>query len=468
MTDVDVLSSPAALRELWERCLNFLSSEIANDKYVAWIKPLHPKSRDGRLVLIAPNRFIVEWVNEHFLAKIKDTLDDLSENTLPPISVEVGNPAELLLDNNTETPETNGADTKPTTSRTTINFSKSTAPTHSNLNRQFTFDNFVKGKSNELAYAAAKQVADNAGKVYNPLFIYGGVGLGKTHLMHGIGNHILNKQQDAKVLYLHSERFVADMIKALQRNAMNEFKRYYRSVNCLLIDDIQFFAGKERSQEEFFHTFNTLIDEQQQIVLTCDRYPKEIEGLEERLQSRFGWGLTIAIEPPELDTRVAILKKKAHQTHMNLPDDVALFIAQHIQSNVRELEGALKRVIANAHFTGQTITVDFTREALKDLLTLQAKLVTVANIQKTTAEYYKIKVADLLSKRRNRSIARPRQIAMYLSKELTHHSLPEIGEAFGGRDHTTVLHACRKVKEMLTTLLDVQDDVKTLKRILSA
>ena len=312
------------------------------------------------------------------------------------------------------------------------------------------------------------QVAQNPGQAYNPLFLYGGVGLGKTHLAHSMGNYIRSQNPDAKILYLHSERFVADMIKALQRNEMDNFKRFYRSINCLLIDDIQFFANKERSQEEFFHTFNYLLDDKQQIVLTCDRYPKEIKGLEERLQSRFGWGLTVAIEPPELETRVAILMSKAQQISTHLPHEVAFFIAKHIQSNVRELEGALKRVLANAQFTGQKLSVDVAKEALKDLLALQAKLVTIENIQKTVAEYYKIKVADLLSKRRNRSVARPRQLAMLLAKELTSHSLPEIGDSFGGRDHTTVLHACRKMKELLTTNLDIQEDHRNLVRILSA
>ncbi len=312
------------------------------------------------------------------------------------------------------------------------------------------------------------QVAQNPGQAYNPLFLYGGVGLGKTHLAQAMGNLIRSQNPDAKIVYLHSERFVADMIKALQRNEMDNFKRFYRSINCLLIDDIQFFANKERSQEEFFHTFNYLLDDKQQIVLTCDRYPKEIKGLEERLQSRFGWGLTVAIEPPELETRVAILMSKAEQIKVALPHEVAFFIAKHIQSNVRELEGALKRVIANAQFTGQPLSVDIAKEALKDLLALQAKLVTIDNIQRTVAEYYKIKVADLLSKRRNRSIARPRQLAMMLSKELTSHSLPEIGDNFGGRDHTTVLHACRKMKELLSTNLDIQEDYRNLARILSA
>ena len=335
------------------------------------------------------------------------------------------------------------------------------------LNESFTFKTFVEGKSNQLAHAAAQQVAENAGGSYNPLFIYGGVGLGKTHLMHAVGNYLQQKNGSAKVLYVHSERFVQDMVKALQLNAINEFKRFYRGLDALLIDDIQFFAGKERSQEEFFHTFNALLEGGQQMILTCDRYPKEITGLEERLKSRFGWGLTVAVEPPELETRVAILMKKAEQSGMNLPDDAAFFIAQKIRSNVRELEGALKRVAANARFTGSQITLPFIKESLKDLLALQDKQVSVENIQRTVAEYYKIKMADLLSKRRTRSIARPRQVAMALSKELTNHSLPEIGDVFGGRDHTTVLHACRKIKELQETNADVREDYKNLLRSLT-
>ena len=331
----------------------------------------------------------------------------------------------------------------------------------------YTFDTFVEGKSNQLAHAAAKQVSDNPGGSYNPLFIYGGVGLGKTHLMHAVGNYLQTKNKNARVLYVHSERFVQDMVKALQLGAINEFKRFYRSLDALLIDDIQFFAGKERSQEEFFHTFNALLEGGQQMILTCDRYPKEIAGLEERLKSRFGWGLTVAVEPPELETRVAILMKKAEQTGMNLPDDAAFFIAQKIRSNVRELEGALKRVAANAQFTGSEITLPFIKESLKDLLALQDKQVSVENIQRTVAEYYKIKMSDLLSKRRTRSIARPRQVAMALSKELTNHSLPEIGELFGGRDHTTVLHACRKIKELQESSADVREDYKNLLRLLT-
>lgn len=446
---------------LWEKCLDYLQAEISPQQFNTWIRPLHVvESQPNNILLLAPNRFVLDWINKQFLTRINELMSELSDQTPPMISLEIGSkttkkvPAEIDTSNNT--------------TKTKISFGKPNAPTHSNINPQFNFDNFVEGKSNQLARAAAMQVAQNPGQAYNPLFLYGGVGLGKTHLIHAMGNHILRQNPNAKVLYLHSERFVADMIKALQRNAMNEFKRYYRSANALLIDDIQFFAGKDRSQEEFFHTFNALLDSQQQIVLTCDRYPKEITGLEERLQSRFGWGLTVAIEPPDLETRVAILMTKAEQVKANLPPEVAFFIAKNIQSNVRELEGALKRVIANSHFTGQTITIDFTREALKDLLTLQAKLITIENIQRIVAEYYKVKVSDLLSKRRNRSIARPRQIAMSLAKELTNHSLPEIGDAFSGRDHTTVLHACRKIKELLATTLDVQEDWKNLLRILSA
>jgi chromosomal replication initiator protein len=335
------------------------------------------------------------------------------------------------------------------------------------LNPNFTFEAFVEGKSNQLAHAAAKQVAQNTGGSYNPLFIYGGVGLGKTHLMHAVGNAIVQYKPDAKVVYLHSERFVADMVKALQLNAINEFKRYYRSVDALLIDDIQFFAGKERSQEEFFHTFNALLEGRQQIILTCDRYPKDIDGLEERLKSRFGWGLTVAVEPPELETRVAILMKKADQEGIDLPHEAAFFVAQKIRSNVRELEGALKRVIANAEFTGAAITLPFIKESLKDLLASHEKQVSIDNIQRVVADYYKLKVSDLLSKRRTRSIARPRQLAMALSKELTNHSLPEIGDAFGGRDHTTVLHACRKIRELTESNPEIREDYNSLFRSLT-
>ena len=336
-----------------------------------------------------------------------------------------------------------------------------------NLVAGYTFDTFVEGKSNQLALAAANQVAENPGGAYNPLFLYGGVGLGKTHLMHAVGNALKAHKPGARIVYLHSERFVADMVKALQLNAISDFKRYYRSVDALLIDDIQFFAKKDRSQEEFFHTFNALLESGQQMILTCDRYPKEIEGLEERLKSRFGWGLTVAVEPPDLETRVAILMNKAHQARLDLPPEAAFFIAQRIRSNVRELEGALKRVIASANFTRRAVSVELVKESLKDLLALQDKQVSLDNIQRTVAEYYKIKVADLNSRRRNRSVARPRQVAMALAKELTNYSLPEIGDSFGGRDHTTVLHACRKIKELRETSSDIHEDYKNLLRLLT-
>jgi len=332
---------------------------------------------------------------------------------------------------------------------------------------EFTFDSFVEGKSNQLAKAAAVQVAGNPGRSYNPLFIYGGVGLGKTHLMHAVANKIKERNADARIAYVHSERFVSDMVKALQHNTINDFKTAYRTLDALMIDDIQFFAKKDRSQEEFFHTFNALLESQQQVILTCDRYPKEVDGLEERLKSRFGWGLTVAIEPPELETCVAILMSKAAIANVDLPEEVAFFVAKRIRSNVRELEGALKRMVATSHFTGRAITLEFTKEALRDLLALQEKLVTVENIQKTVAEYYKIRIADLLSKRRSRSIARPRQVAMALAKELTNYSLPEIGDAFGGRDHTTVLHACRRVKELRESERRIGEDYMNLLRTLA-
>jgi chromosomal replication initiator protein len=338
----------------------------------------------------------------------------------------------------------------------------------SNVNPEYTFENFVEGKSNQYARAAAIQVANNPGKSYNPLFLYGGTGLGKTHLTHAVGNGILANKPDAKIVYMHSERFVQDMVKALQNNAIEEFKRFYRSVDALLIDDIQFFANKDRSQEEFFHTFNALLEGNQQIILTSDRYPKEIDGVEDRLKSRFGWGLTVIIEPPELETRVAILNRKAHECNVRLPTEVSFFMAKRLRSNVRELEGALNRVVANANFSGRPITIDFVRDALRDLLALQDKLVTIENIQKTVADYYKIKVADILSKRRSRSVARPRQVAMALAKELTNHSLPEIGNAFGGRDHTTVIHAVRKVVQLRNESHDIKEDYKNLIRTLSS
>jgi chromosomal replication initiator protein len=431
---------------IWEKCLEHLQDEVSAPQFNMLLRPLQAEIKGATLLLFAPNRFVLDNVTEKFLPRINEILQESGEDNILQASLEVG---EKQLDLRQK--KSAGAKTAHV----------------SHINTNFVFDNFVEGKSNQLARAAAIQVGGNAGQAYNPLFIYGGVGLGKTHLMHAAGNLMLKNNPAAKVLYLHSERFVADMVRALQRNAIEDFKRFYRSLDALLIDDIQFFAGKERSQEEFFHTFNALLDAKQQVILTCDKYPKEIEGLEERLKSRFGWGLTVAIEPPELETRVAILISKAERSNVELPHEAAFFIAKHIQSNVRELEGALKRVIATAHFTGKAITLDFAKEALRDLLTLQAKLVTIENIQKTVAEYYKVKVADLLAKRRSRSIARPRQLAMMLAKELTNHSLPEIGDLFGGRDHTTVLHACRKIKELVSLDVDIAEDYRNLLRILS-
>jgi len=453
---------------VWEKCIGSLEAEFSDQQINTWIRPLQAELKDDTLFLFAPNRFVLDWVNDKFLNQINSILNDITDKS-PHVILQIGN-SKVNQDDKDEGPgssKSSDASHKRVEPLISSNYKKESAVKQSNLNSNFTFENFVEGKSNQLARAAAQQVAENPGQAYNPLFLYGGVGLGKTHLMHAVGNLILKLKPNANVLYLHSERFVAEMVKALQNNAMNEFKRFYRSLDALLIDDIQFFAKKDRSQEEFFHTFNALLEGQQQIILTCDRYPKEINGLEERLKSRFGWGLTVAIEPPELETRVAILMNKAEQSNITLAYEVAFFIAKRIRSNVRELEGALKRVIANAHFTGKPITLEFVKESLRDLLSLQDRLVSIDNIQKTVAEYYKIKVSDLLSKRRSRSIARPRQMAMALSKELTNHSLPEVAEVFGGRDHTTVLHACRKIKELIESNNDISEDYTNLLRILT-
>ena len=444
---------------LWQRCIDYLENELSPQQFNTWIRPLHAVEEGETLRLLAPNRFVLDWVNERFFGQISEIITGLKQESPPQVVLQVGTATALAP----RTPQEPSEPVPAAGFRRKGDNSRSP----SNLRPEFTFDSFVEGKSNQLARAASIQIAENPGVAYNPLFIYGGVGLGKTHLMHAVGNMMLKKNPSSQIIYLHSERFVADMVKALQHNAINEFKRYYRSVDALLIDDIQFFAGKERSQEEFFHTFNALLEGHQQIILTCDRYPKEVEGLEERLKSRFGWGLTVAIEPAELETRVAILMSKAVQMNTELSPEVAFFIAKRIRSNIRELEGALRRVVANAKFTGHSITLDFTKEALKDLLALQDKLVTIENIQKTVADYYKIRVADILSVRRSRSVARPRQLAMALAKELTNHSLPEIGDAFGGRDHTTVLHACRKVQQLRDQENRMREDYVNLLRTLT-
>ncbi|MCZ6911509.1 MAG: chromosomal replication initiator protein DnaA [Proteobacteria bacterium] len=445
------------LSPLWNSCVQQLENDLPEQQFNTWIRPLQAIEKNGVLQLLAPNRFVVDWVNTHFIERIREILRDRQPDACPQVMLGVGSRSQ------TAPAEKMGSGGERPTAQPAM------MPTlGSRLNGDYTFETFVEGKSNQLAKAASIQVAANVGRAYNPLLIYGGVGLGKTHLMHAIGNTMIANNPGARVAYVHSERFVGDMVKALQHNRINQFKRAYRSLNALLIDDIQFFAGKERSQEEFFHTFNALLEGQQQVILTCDRYPKEVSGLEERLKSRFGWGLTVAIEPPELETSVAILMSKAAQENIDLPEEVAFFIAGRIRSNVRELEGALRRVAANSRFTGQAITLEFARDALRDLLAIQERLVTVENIQKTVAEYYKIRLADMLSKRRSRSIARPRQIAMSLAKELTSHSLPEIGDLFGGRDHTTVLHACRKIKQLRESENRVAEDYQNLLRTMNS
>ena len=503
----------------WQRCVDHLKEELPSQQFNTWIRPLQAEFSAEGLTLFAPNRFVQDWVKDKFYTRICELVQRQSGGESFDVFLEVGKrhpedsstrytqsnitPSVVEQSRPIEKPEQSFAGKRLDGEAIKLSHSRSDAEAGSiesaeaklqsvtmptkrsgsarsmeliiegklrhkgSLNPENTFDNFIEGKSNQLARAAAIQVADNPGGAYNPLFIYGGVGLGKTHLMHAIGNSMLARKPNARVVYLHSETFVATMVTALQLNAINEFKRYYRSVDALLIDDIQFFAGKERSQEEFFHTFNALLEGGQQIILTSDKYHKEINGLEERLKSRFGWGLSVAVEPPELETRAAILINKAAQSNIELPGDAAMFIAQRLRSHVRELEGALKKVIIHANFVGRRIDLDLVREALRDLFALHEKLVSIDNIQRSVAEYYKIKMADMLSKRRNRSVARPRQVAMSLAKELTNHSLPEIGDAFGGRDHTTVLHACKQIKKLRGSSQDLAEDYNNLLRALA-
>ncbi|MBK1722074.1 chromosomal replication initiator protein DnaA [Thiocystis violacea] len=444
--------------DVWDQCVRHLKGELTSAEFNTWILPLQARVDGSQLRLLAPNRFVLDWTHKHYEQRLLQLCADYSKGVVSQIRFEVG-----AFDRATETGQ-GGSD--PGSGNTGPELQQRRAS--ANLNADFTFDTFVEGKSNQLARAASMQIAQNPGTAYNPLFIYGGVGLGKTHLMHAVGNVILASNPGSRVIYLHSERFVAEMIKALQHNRIDEFKKTYRSVNALLIDDVQFFAGKERSQEEFFHTFNALFESRQQIVLSSDRFPKEVVGLEERLRSRFGWGLTVSIDPPDLETSVAILHCKATQLGIELPEDVAFFVGRRIRSNVRELEGALRRLVANAQFTGKPITLEFSKHALRDVLAAQDKQVSIENIQKTVAEYFKLRTSDLLSAKRSRSLARPRQIAMALAKELTKHSLPEIGSAFGGRDHTTVLHATRKIKSLRESDAGVEEDYKNLLRILNA
>ncbi len=441
---------------LWHHCLRHLESEVPEQQFNTWVRPLQAVEREGELQLLAPNRFVVSWIEKNLFARIEELAGVAGGGGSARVTLEVGTRRDevpVLEPRNVPVSEGKARNPQVISSR---------------LNPDFTFASFVEGKSNQLARAAAVQVGENPGRAYNPLFIYGGVGLGKTHLMHAVGNQIRERNPAARVAYVHSERFVSEMVRALQHNTINEFKQTYRTLDALLIDDIQFFAGKTQSQEEFFHTFNALLEGQQQIILSCDRYPKEVTGLEERLKSRFGWGLTVAVEPPELETCVAILMSKAQAANADLPEDVAFFVAKRIRSNVRELEGALKSVLATSRFTGRPVSLELAREALKDLLAAQERLVTIENIQKTVAEYFKIRVADLLSKRRSRSIARPRQVAMALARELTNHSLPELGDAFGGRDHTTVMHACDRVKDLRAIERRADEDYLNLLRILTS
>ena len=448
----------------WGECKKTLERDLPVEEYSTWIAPLTLEQNNGSNPLsysvLAPNKFISDWVEDNYGTTIKERLSAITSNRDLNLNFEI------FVDYQDKNFSANSEE-----SETTVSLSAKEeevrAPQKNNLIENFTFETFVEGKSNHIALAASRQIGDGLKNSYNPLFIYGGVGLGKTHLMHAVGNEILRKDPSKKIAYVHSEKFVSDMVKSLQLGAINEFKQYYRSLDALLIDDIQFFAKKEQSQEELFHTFNSLLEKGSQMILTCDRYPKEIDGLEDRLKSRLGWGLPVVIEPPELETRVAILLTKAQSMNHELEEESAFFIAQKVRSNVRELEGALKRVMANSNFTGRPISVDLIKDSLKDLLAIQARQVSVENIQKTTAEYYNIKMSDILSKRRSRSVARPRQMAMFLAKELTNYSLPEIGESFGGRDHTTVIHACKKINELRAFNLDIEEDYRKLLRVLT-
>jgi chromosomal replication initiator protein len=442
-------------RDLWAQCLRYLQAEVSEQEFNLWVRPLQADLDAGVLKLWAPNRFVLDWVTHNLLSRIEALLNREAANDPPTVQLEVGSKAQA---------QPNSSPAAGTSPRAA---SPPAAVVGGRILPESTFDTFVEGKSNQIAKAAARQVAENPGRTYNPLFIYGGVGLGKTHLMHAIANEIKRHQPNARIAYVHSEGFVGDMVRAIQRNRMAEFKQAYRTLDALLIDDIQFFAGKDHSQEEFFHTFNALLEGQRQIVMTADKVPKDVHGIEERLRSRFSWGLTAAIDSPDLETCVAILNNKAESADIRLPAEVAFFIAKLVRSNVRELEGALRRVAANAQFTNQAISIELAKEALRDLIALKDRLITIENIQKTVAEYYSMRVADLHSKKRNRAISRPRQVAMALTRELTSHSLPEIGDAFGGRDHTTVLHACERVRELKLEDRRILDDFNNLLKTLT-
>ncbi|MCE2999525.1 MAG: chromosomal replication initiator protein DnaA [Betaproteobacteria bacterium] len=441
------------MNDFWQHCISAFEQELGQQQFLTWIQPLQCAIEGSRVSVIAPNGFVQRWVRDRFQARITELA---RERLGAEARVEF-----VLARRQIEMPAAKAAvpeprPAKPATSGRDV----------SRLNPEFTFDSFVTGKANDLARAAARQVAEKPGSAYNPLFIYGGVGLGKTHLIHAIGNHLRSHAPESKIRYIHAEQYVSDVVRAYQHKAFDDFKRYYHSLDLLLIDDIQFFSGKNRTQEEFFYAFNALVEAHKQVIITCDTFPKEISGIENRLISRFGWGLTVAIEPPELEMRVAILLKKAEAEDLDLDENVAFFIAKHIQSNIRELEGALKRVLAYSRFTGQPVTVDLAREALRDVLASQSRQISIENIQKTVADFYKIKVSEMYSKKRSRNVARPRQVAMALAKELTHMSLPDIGEAFGGRDHTTVLHACRKIAELRGSSHEMTSDIASLLKVL--
>ncbi len=466
------------MNNFWVACLGRFEEELSAQQFNTWIKPLHFKVDDQSLTLFAPNRFVQQWVKDKFLSRV---VDFAKENLSHPITVDV-----VLLENHADdniksidsvmsgTAKKTAA--KPAAAAETKKVDKS-APKevpskkykiseNSGLNPAFNFGNLVTGKANQLARAAAVQIAENPGNAYNPLFIYGGVGLGKTHLLQAIGNHLKELRPEAKIKYLHAERYVSDVVKAYEHKSFDEFKRLYHSLDMLLIDDIQFFAKKTRTQEEFFYAFNSLIESKKQIIITCDTYPKEIEDMDERLRTRFSWGLTVAVEPPELEMRVAILLKKAEEANITLNEEVAFFVAKQIRSSVRELEGALNRIVAMSKFTGHQIDVLLAKEALKDLIAVRGRQITIEYIQKTVADYYKIKVAEMYSKKRTRNFARPRQIAMALTRELTNHSFPEIGEAFGSRHHTTVMHACDEMEQLRQNDQTIARDIAFLVQVI--
>lgn len=454
----------------WPTCLTRFQQELSAQQFNTWIKPLKAEMGENVVRVIVPNKFVLQWVKERFLGKIENIAAELLPgNTAIELCIAVVEDTPNKLDKATTRPkmaeQISSAQTKAPLVAQDIQNLRS-AERISGLNPSFNFDNFVTGRANQLARAAALQVAEHPGTAYNPLFIYGGVGLGKTHLLQAIGNHLRELQPDAKIRYLHAERYVSDVVKAYENKAFDDFKQLYHSLDLLLIDDIQFFAKKSRTQEEFFYAFNTLIEEKKQIIITCDTYPKEIVDMDERLRTRFSWGLTVAIEPPELEMRVAILLKKAENLHIKLTEDVAFFIAKQIRSSVRELEGALNRIVAMAKFTGHAIDVHLAKDALRDLIAVRGRQITIENIQKTVADYYKIKVADMHSKKRNRNVARPRQIAMCLARELTNHSFPEIGEAFGNRHHTTVMHACEEIEQLRLNNATVARDIGFLTQVI--